>query len=116
MHANVEYLSCGEVEALGYFQLSDMRYDQRNMVTEWVSATLLQLYLIGRPAHFLNTLYGSRGRSKTLTAPKSTTKTFILEVVMVLDTSLWKLLGLLENRIYLFFSNVIWISDKPDNQ
>ena len=24
---NVEYLSCGDVEALGYFQLSDMRYD-----------------------------------------------------------------------------------------
>ena len=46
MHTNVEYLSCGEVEALGYFQLSDMRYDERNMVTERVSATLLQLYLI----------------------------------------------------------------------
>ena len=32
MHTNVEYLSCGEVEALGYFQLSDMRYDDRNVV------------------------------------------------------------------------------------
>ena len=32
MHTSVEYLSCGEVEALGYFQLSDMRYDDRNAV------------------------------------------------------------------------------------
>ena len=46
MHTNVEYLSCGEVEALGCFQLSDMRYDDRNMVTERVSTTVLQLYLI----------------------------------------------------------------------
>ena len=29
MHTNIEYLSCGEVEALGYFQLPDMRYDDR---------------------------------------------------------------------------------------
>ena len=42
MHTNVEYLSCGEVEALGYFQLSDMRYDDRN-VTKIVSTTVLQL-------------------------------------------------------------------------
>ena len=46
MHTNVEYLSYGEVEALGYFQLSDMRYDNRNVVTERVSTTALQLYLI----------------------------------------------------------------------
>ena len=46
MHINVEYLSCGEVEVLGYFQLSDMRYDDRNVVTERVSTTVLQLYLI----------------------------------------------------------------------
>ena len=32
MHTNVEYLSCGEVQALGYFQLSDMRCDDRNVV------------------------------------------------------------------------------------
>ena len=37
MHTNVEYLSCSEVEALGYFQLSDMRYDDRNVVTERVT-------------------------------------------------------------------------------
>ena len=44
MHTNVEYLSCGEVEALGYFQLLDMRHDDRNMVTERVSPeTLLNL-------------------------------------------------------------------------
>ena len=38
MHANVECLSCGEVVKLreGYFQLSDMRYDDRNVVTERV--------------------------------------------------------------------------------
>ena len=43
MHTNVEYLSCGKVEALGYFQLSDMRYNERNMVTERASTTFLQL-------------------------------------------------------------------------
>ena len=37
------YLSCGEVEALGYFQLLDMRYDDRSVVTERVSTTVLQL-------------------------------------------------------------------------
>ena len=31
---NVKYLNCGEVETLGYFQLSDMRYDDRNAVTK----------------------------------------------------------------------------------
>ena len=50
MHTNVEYLSYGEVEALGYFQLSDLRYDNRNVVTERVSTTALQLYLIWIPA------------------------------------------------------------------
>ena len=45
MHTNIEYLSCGEAEALGYFQLSDMSYDDRNVVTERVSTTVLQLYL-----------------------------------------------------------------------
>ena len=45
MHRNIEYLSCREAEALGYFRL-DMRYDGRNMVTERVSTTVLQLYLI----------------------------------------------------------------------
>ena len=44
MHTNVEYFSCGEVEALGYFQLSDMKYSDRDMVTERVSTTALQLY------------------------------------------------------------------------
>ena len=43
---NVEYLSCGEVEALGYFQLTDIRYDDWNVVPEKVSTALLQLYLI----------------------------------------------------------------------
>ena len=47
MHTNVEYLSCGEVEALGYlFQLSDMTYDDGNMVTERFSTAVLQPYLI----------------------------------------------------------------------
>ena len=36
MHANVKYLSCGEAEALGYFQLSDMKYDDSSVVTEGV--------------------------------------------------------------------------------
>ena len=34
MLTNVKYLSYDEVEFLGYFQLSDMRYDDRNVVTE----------------------------------------------------------------------------------
>ena len=46
MHTNVEYLSCGEVEAWGYFHLLDMRYDDRNVVSERVSTTVLKLYLI----------------------------------------------------------------------
>ena len=46
MYTNVEYLSCREVETLRYFQLSNMRYDDKNMVTERVNTTVLQLYLI----------------------------------------------------------------------
>ena len=31
MHTNVDYLSCGKVEAyFGYFQFADMRSDDRN--------------------------------------------------------------------------------------
>ena len=50
MPTNIEYLSCGEVEALVYFQSSDMRYHNRNMVTERVCTTVLQLHLIWTPA------------------------------------------------------------------
>ena len=46
MYTNVEHLSCREVEALGYFQLSNMRYGDKNMVIERVNTTVLQLYLI----------------------------------------------------------------------
>ena len=53
MHANIVYLNCGEVEVLGYFQLSDMRQDDRNVITEKVSTTALQLYLIATPAQIL---------------------------------------------------------------
>ena len=53
MHSNVEYLSCDEVETLGYFQLSHKRYDDRNVVTKNVNTTVLELYLIGTPAHIL---------------------------------------------------------------
>ena len=60
-HTNVEYLVEAS-EALKYFQLSNMRYDDRNVVTERVSATVLQLYLISIPAQILNTLQSSRGR------------------------------------------------------
>ena len=31
MHTNVKYLSCCEVEAFEYFQLSDMRYNDKNI-------------------------------------------------------------------------------------
>ena len=42
MDTNVQSLSCSEVEALGYFQLSDIRYDDdRNAVTQGVRTTVL---------------------------------------------------------------------------
>ena len=44
MHTSVECLSCDEVEALGHFQLSDMRYENRNVVTERVIATVLKFH------------------------------------------------------------------------
>ena len=50
MHTNVERLRSGEVEALGYFQLSNLRDDDRNVVTKSVSTTFLKLYLIRTPA------------------------------------------------------------------
>ena len=37
---------CDESEVFGYFQLSDMRYDDRHAVTKRVSTTALQFYLI----------------------------------------------------------------------
>ena len=46
IHTDVKNLSSGDVEALGDFQLSDMRYDDKNVVTERVSTTVLQLYFI----------------------------------------------------------------------
>ena len=44
MHTNFEYLSCGEVETLGYLRLSNMRYDERTVVTEGISTRVLQRY------------------------------------------------------------------------
>ena len=38
---NVEYLSCDKVVALEYFQLLDMRYDDKNMATEYNSPAVL---------------------------------------------------------------------------
>ena len=40
-NTNVECLSCSEVEALGYLQLSDIRQDDRNVVNKKVSKTIL---------------------------------------------------------------------------
>ena len=53
MHGNVEYLIYDKIKALGYFQLSDLRYDDRNMVAERYSATVLQIYLTWTPAQIL---------------------------------------------------------------
>ena len=53
MHTSVECLSCDEIEALGHFQLSDMRYENRNVVTERVIATVLKFQLIWTPAQIL---------------------------------------------------------------
>ena len=38
---NVEYLSCDKVVALEYFQLLDMRYDDKNMATGYNSPAVL---------------------------------------------------------------------------
>ena len=46
MDTNVECFGGGKDEALGYFQLFDMRYNDRNAVTKRVSTTVLQLYVI----------------------------------------------------------------------
>ena len=56
MHANVEYLSSGEVEALGYFQLLLMWHDNSNVVTERVITTVLKFYLIWMLAWILEHL------------------------------------------------------------
>ena len=53
MDTNIKCLSCGEVETLGYSPSLDMRYDDRNEVTERVSITVLQLYFIRIPAQIL---------------------------------------------------------------
>ena len=53
MRTNVEYLSCRKGEALGCFQLLNMKYDDRNMVTERVVTSVLQLYLIWTPAQII---------------------------------------------------------------
>ena len=45
MHGNVEYLLYDKIKALGYVQLLDLRYDDRKMVAERHSATVLQFYL-----------------------------------------------------------------------
>ena len=62
MHTNLEYLSCGKVEAFGYFSSSDMRYDDRNVVTERVSETVLQLYLVSTPVKILEHVIEFRDR------------------------------------------------------
>ena len=41
MDTNVVCLSCGKVEALEYFQLLDIRYDDWNAVTERIITTVL---------------------------------------------------------------------------
>ena len=45
MYTNVEGLSCREIEAMEYFYLLDMSYDNRNAVTKNVSPTV-QLFSI----------------------------------------------------------------------
>ena len=46
VHTIVEFLSCGKIEALRYFQLLDMRDDGRNVVIERIITTIQQLCLI----------------------------------------------------------------------
>ena len=46
MQMNVEYLSCGKVEALGYFEISHMKYNDRKVVTKRVGTSVLKIYFI----------------------------------------------------------------------
>ena len=94
-----------EGDALWYFQLPDMSYDDRNMVNERVSTTVLQIYLIWTPAQILEHAIEFQGGPKTPASPKTevsvtlvdgwrlqinnTTKIFILDVATILDMSLW---------------------------
>ena len=77
MHTNVEYLSCGEIETFGYFQLLDMRYDGRNMVTKRVSTTTATLLNLNNSSNF-RTGYRIAGESKT---PATTKMEFFVTLV-----------------------------------
>ena len=46
MDTNIKCLSCNEIETLRCSPLLDMRYDDRNEVTERVITSVLQLCLI----------------------------------------------------------------------
>ena len=72
---------------MGYFQLSDMRYNDRNVVTKRVSTTVLQLYIIRTPA-----------QDEVEPQTNNIKKTLILDDGMVLDTSLWNNLELIKNN------------------
>ena len=92
-----------KLKSLGYFQLLAMRYDDRNVVAERISITVLQLYLIWTTVQILEHI--SSGWSKTRPTPtmdfsvtlvdswrpqvNNTTKTTFLDAEMVLDTFLW---------------------------
>ena len=39
-------LSCGKVEALGYFEISHMKYNDTKVVTKRVSTLVLEIYFI----------------------------------------------------------------------
>ena len=60
MDTNVACLSCAEVQASGYFQLSDMRYNYEKAVTERVIAAIPQLYLIWIPAQIFEYGQGTK--------------------------------------------------------
>ena len=56
MDTNAECLSCGKIEAFGYFPLSGMGYDDRNMASKRNRTTNLQLYLSLTSAKILEQL------------------------------------------------------------
>ena len=55
---NVEYLSCGKVEALGYFEISHMKYNDRKVVTKRVGTSVLKIYFIWTVVEILEHVIG----------------------------------------------------------
>ena len=54
----MEMLSCGKVEALGYFEISHMKYNDTKVVTKRVSTLVLEIYFIRTVVQILEHVIG----------------------------------------------------------